>query len=229
MASDATSTLQAESIIGDVLPRDVKLKYNLKVEFPNAKLEKPGQKIDVKDTQPQPTVYVEPVPENEDGCGSYTLLMVDPDLTRRHDTRFGQVRHWLATKCSIGDKGEVIHSKNTTLSPWVGPAPLPVPDVTGKPHPSRYTFIICCDKISTASTKIDPDSLRSEYEGKPGELGKPTQDIIDRMGFNTERFLMKNNLDAIAATFMFVEGSLKSGMNNAALAATAMANKVMGR
>lgn len=98
-----------------------------------------------------------------------------------------------------------------------------------KPHPSRYTFIICCDKISTASTKIDPDSLRSEYEGKPGELGKPTQDIIDRMGFNTERFLMKNNLDAIAATFMFVEGSLKSGMNNAALAATAMANKVMGR
>lgn len=99
-----------------------------------------------------------------------------------------------------------------------------------KPHPSRYTFILCRDRnSSTTSAKIDPDSLRSEYEGKPGELGKPTQDIIDRMGFNTERFLMKNNLDAIAATFMFVEGNLKSGMDNAALTATAMANKAMGK
>lgn len=60
MVSVATSALQAENIIGDILPRDVKLQYNLKVEFPNAKLEQPGQKIDVKDTQPQPTVYVEP-------------------------------------------------------------------------------------------------------------------------------------------------------------------------
>lgn len=106
---------------------------------------------------------------------------------------------------------------------------LDTTDIYSKPHPSRYTFILCRHKDSTPPPKFEPDSLRSHYEGNPGELGKSLQDIIDRMKFNTQHFIEKNNLEVVGATFMLVEGNLKSGVQNAALTATAMAHKIVGK
>jgi hypothetical protein len=98
-----------------------------------------------------------------------------------------------------------------------------------KPHPSRYTFILCRQKENTPSPKFAPDSLRQHYEGSPGELGKASQDIIDRMKFNTQHFIDQNHMQVVAASFMLVEGNMKSGFENAALTATAMAHKIVGK
>jgi hypothetical protein len=110
-----------------------------------------------------------------------------------------------------------------------------VNETKSKPHPSRYTFILCrtknpeADKASSSSlSNLYPDSLRAQYEGTSGELGKPSQDMIDRMKFNTQRFIEKNNLEVVAATFMLVEGNIKSAVTNAGLTTTAMAHKVVG-
>jgi hypothetical protein len=71
--------------------------------------------------------------------------------------------------------------------------------------------------------------LRSHYEGSPGELGKPSQDLIDRMKFNTQHFIERNHMEVVAATFMLVEGNLKSAVENATLTATAVAHKIVGK
>ncbi|KKA18631.1 hypothetical protein T310_7416 [Rasamsonia emersonii CBS 393.64] len=208
---DVTAALEAENIIPDVLAPDTKVPCNLKVVFPSARLEKPGEMIDRDATKYKPTVFV------------------DPDLTRRHDTRFGQVRHWLTTKAAISHSGEVIDSKNTTISSWVGPAPLPGHFMGGKPHPSRYTFILCQHRNEDPPAKFDVDSMRAHYEGLPGELGYPSQDMIDRWKFNTQQFMDRNDLEVVGATYMLVEGDLRSGMANMGLAAEAIANKAVGR
>lgn len=156
--------------------------------------------------------------------------MVDPDLTRRHDTTFGQVRHWLAVRASVDSFGRV-KDLDDTISPYVGPAPMPVPHLPGNSHPSRYTFILCHHKDSAPNPAlhIDPDSLRDEFEGQPGELGKASQDIIDRMRFNTQKFIERNGLEVVGATFMFVEGNLKSGVANLGLTAQGIADKIIGK
>jgi hypothetical protein len=99
-----------------------------------------------------------------------------------------------------------------------------------KPHPSRYTFILCRHKDESAPPpRFDVESLRSHYEGSPGDLGNPPQDIIDRMKFNTQEFIDKNGLEVVGATYMMIEGNLKSAAANAGLTAQAMANKVVGK
>lgn len=47
------------------------------------------------------------------------------DLTKRNDNTFGQVRHWLVTKCPVSATGEVIDSDGVVVSPYVKPAPIP--------------------------------------------------------------------------------------------------------
>lgn len=68
--------------------------------------------------------------------------------------------------------------------------------------------------------------MESKYEGSPNELGKPTQDLFDRWKFNTAQFIMNNNLEVVAATFMLVEGNIKSGVKNAGLMAGAVVDKI---
>jgi len=53
--------------------------------------------------------------------------------------------------------------------------------------------------------------------------------MIDRMRFNTQQFLVKNSLEVVAATFMFIEGNVKSGIANATLLATGLAQKAVGK
>ncbi|RAO72517.1 uncharacterized protein BHQ10_008529 [Talaromyces amestolkiae] len=229
---EITNALTAEGIIPDILPPGTVVPRNLKVDFHTTKLTRPGQMIDREETQTKPTVFVDPPPEEDLSRNIYTLLMVDPDLTVRHDTRFGQVRHWLVSKCSVSSTGEVLDVKGTTHSPWVGPAPLPVHTFTGKPHPSRYTFILCRSKTAHSrggDNKASEELHISEgdqYTGLASDLGKPSQDLFDRWKFNTAQFLEENNLEVVAATYMLVEGNLKSGAANLGLMANAIGNKI---
>lgn len=71
-------------------------------------------------------------------CTLHPRLTVMEDLTRRHDTRFGQVRHWLVTKYSVSSAGEVIDSRARTLSPWIAPAPIPVHHIAGYVYRLEY-------------------------------------------------------------------------------------------
>jgi hypothetical protein len=64
-----------------------------------------------------------------------------------------------------------------------------------------------------------------QYAGVASDLGKPTQDLFDRWKFNTAQFLEQNNLEVVAATYMLVEGNLKSGVANVGLLASAVGHK----
>ncbi|OKL62163.1 hypothetical protein UA08_02161 [Talaromyces atroroseus] len=232
-STDITNTLNAEDVIPDILPTGTIIRHNLKVSFPKAKLDRPGQMIAVNDTQPKPTVFVDPPIEADTLQDIYTLMMVDPDLTHRHDTRFGQVRHWLVTNCSVSSAGEIIDLKARTLSPWIGPAPIPAHHIAEKPHPSRYTFILCKTKSApsekdTRRAKLDDSILQDQYEGLASELGSPSQDLFDRSKFNAQQFIQANNLEVVAATFMLVEGDITSGVRSAGLVANAAGNKIVG-
>ncbi|GAD92937.1 hypothetical protein MGG_14045 [Paecilomyces variotii No. 5] len=230
MTTDVQSFFEKENIIPDILPPGTKIPRNLRVVWPNATLEEPGQMIERDATQPQPTLFVKPSPEDKESEPIYTLLMVDPDLTHRNDKYFGQVRHWLTTRVTVSPSGEVNVSEGQDISPYVGPAPIPAHYFTlGKPHPSRYTFLLLRHKSGTALPELHPDSLRSAYEGEPGEFGKPTQDIIDRMRFSTEKFIERNKMEIVAGTFMLVEGNVKSAVKNASLVAQGLADKMMGK
>ncbi|KAJ9236318.1 hypothetical protein DTO271D3_5790 [Paecilomyces variotii] len=230
MTTDVQTIFEKESIIPDILAPGTKVPRNLKVIWPNAKLEKPGQMIERDATQPQPTLFVEPSPEDKESQPIYTLLMVDPDLTHRNDKYFGQVRHWLTTRVTVSPTGQVNVSNDRDISPYVGPAPIPAHYFTlGKPHPSRYTFLLLRHKTGVALPELNPDSLRAAYEGSPGEFGQPTQDIVDRMRFSTEQFIERNKMEVVAGTFMLVEGNAKSAVKNASLVAQGLADKMMGK
>lgn len=49
------------------------------------------------------------------------------------------------------------------------------------------------------------------------------------MKFNTQHFIEQNHMEVVAATFMLVEGNLKSAVENATLTATAVAHKIVGK
>jgi phosphatidylethanolamine-binding protein len=42
-----------------------------------------------------------------------------------NDTKFGQVRHWLASNVSISDDGQLNIPQEAAISSYIGPAPLP--------------------------------------------------------------------------------------------------------
>jgi hypothetical protein len=83
---DVTSDLQAESIIPDILAAGTIVPRNLRVEFPNARLEKPGQMIDREATQPKPSVFVDP-PVRSHPLGVSETVTNSPCLSRRMRTR----------------------------------------------------------------------------------------------------------------------------------------------
>ena len=64
-----------------------------------------------------------------------------------------------------------------------------------------------------------------QYVGVASDLGKASQDLFDRWKFNTAQFLEDNHLEVVGATYMLVEGSLKSGAANLGLLANAVGHK----
>ncbi|KAK1955782.1 hypothetical protein LY78DRAFT_674832 [Colletotrichum sublineola] len=162
----------------------------------------------------------------------YVLLMVDPDLTRYNDGTFGQVRHWLVAKATINSAGDVLvddASGAVAVSPYVGPAPLAAHLVGIGARPSRYTFLLLRHPQGSGPSSTAAAALRGEYAGaEAGALGGDAQHIVDRMGLDTWGFVERNGLEVVAATFVFVEGNVKSSLTNAALLASGAAQKAVG-
>lgn len=115
--------LRKDNVIPDVLPEGTSLSHGLILKWPSETLDIAGRELSRQGTQAEPVVYVQPVPE--DKRIDYTLIMTDPDLMSTNDTKFGQVRHWLAANLSITEAGEVKIPKDANVSAYVGPAPLP--------------------------------------------------------------------------------------------------------
>jgi len=226
MSQNMATQLQQENVIPDVLSEETALPYQLIAEWPNATLDIPGKHLDREATQSTPTVKLEPAPEEKGNV--YTLIMTDPDLMARNDSNFGQVRHWFATNISVKTTGELNIPPEADYSPYVGPAPLPN---YISPRPHRYVFILTRPRSTgpavAAIQKEDLRELQNEYpaafEGK-----QDLQDLKDRWGFHVQKFMDKNQLDAVAATFMMVGGTFKSAVDNVTMTAQAGLNKAMG-
>ena len=136
-AQERKQALIDNNVITDVLPGNLDLSYDLTVKWPNTTLEKPGEELSRRDTQPEPTLDLNPTPSEP--LSNLVLIMSDPDLMMNDDTYFGQVRHWLVTNVSTKSDGSLSISEGSSLSPYVGPSPLPN-YVYSRPH--RYIFIL---------------------------------------------------------------------------------------
>jgi hypothetical protein len=163
----------------------------------------------------------------------------------RNDSEFGQVRHWLATNLSVKDDGQ-LDIPEDSLSPYIGPAPLPNYMYVGllhspsaqtltmcsKPRPHRYVFILSRPRGSgTDSISVEKEDLTALQQNFPAafEGSQEVQDLKDRWGFHAEKLMAKKKLEPVAATFMLVGGTLKSAAANAGMTVEAGVNKVLGK
>lgn len=122
--SRVADQLHKDNVIPDVLPEGTTLSHDLVINWPpHASLDTPGKELGRQETQSEPSVHVNPAPQEK--RDDYVLIMTDPDLMSTNDTKFGQVRHWLATGLSIKENGEAVIPSDANVSPYVGPAPLP--------------------------------------------------------------------------------------------------------
>ncbi|KAF1979241.1 PEBP-like protein [Bimuria novae-zelandiae CBS 107.79] len=229
MSQDRTQTLREHKVIPDVLPVETELSYDLKVKFPSATLDAPGKELGREETQPQPKLYLDPQPQEKHT--DYVLLCIDPDLMANNDQSFGQVRHWFSTNIAVKEDGEleIYTAPQFDIAPYVGPALLPN---YISPRPHRYVFILARPssggQISVSAE--DFQKLQEPYAAAfKGAQKEGVQDLKDRWGFNTEKFLEMKELKTEAATFMLVGGTLKSAAANMALSGQAIADKVLGR
>jgi phosphatidylethanolamine-binding protein len=71
----------------------------------------------------------------------------------------------------------------------------------------------------------DLQKLQKDYPNA-FEGSQNVQDLKDRLGFNAQKFLEEKNLKVEAVTFMLVDGTLKSTIDNLSMTAQAAANKV---
>lgn len=144
-----------------------------------------------------------------------------------NDANFGQVRHWLATGISIRDSGELVIPSEGTVSPYVGPAPLPN-YITPRPH--RYIFILARPSSGSGKVEITAPELRELQKPYPaamsGKQQAEVQDLKDRWGFNAYQFIKNKDLHVEAAIYMRVGGTLKSAATNMGLTGQAVVNKV---
>ncbi|EFQ35604.1 hypothetical protein CGRA01v4_04086 [Colletotrichum graminicola] len=231
--TDVAKTFQEHNVIPDVLPAGTKIPYNLGVHWPAVSLRTPAERLHRDRVQEQPKVTTNFKPDDA-SRGEYVLLMVDPDLTHYNDGTFGQVRHWLVANATLNNAGDVLVDDAdgaVAVSPYVGPAPLAAHLIGVGARPSRYTFLLLRHAGSSAATPpaaLDAATLRGEYAGDAGALGGDAQHIVDRMGFDTRAFIETNGLEVVAATFMFVEGNVKSSLTNAELLVSGVAQKAVG-
>ncbi|KAK2053083.1 PEBP-like protein [Colletotrichum caudatum] len=229
--TDVTKIFEEHNVIPDVLPAGTKIPYNLGVHWPTVSLRAPAERLHRDRVQEQPKVTTNFKPDGASG-DKYVLLMVDPDLTRYNDGTFGQVRHWLVVDATLNHAGDVLVDANdaVAVSPYVGPAPLAAHLIGVGARPSRYTFLLLrhVGGPPPAAGALDAATLRGEYAGDAGALGGDAQHIVDRMGFGTRAFIEANGLEVVAATFVFVEGNVKSSLKNAALLVSGSAQKAVG-
>ncbi|KAF2665468.1 PEBP-like protein [Microthyrium microscopicum] len=224
MSQDRTAILHQNKVIPDVLPESTSVEYGLIVEWPNVSIDVPGKELDREATQPEPTLQLNPTPDEKHD--DYVLIMADPDLLGENDANFGQVRHWLATGVSVDTSGKVVVPKESAISPYIGPAPLPN-YISARPH--RYVFILSRPSSSSGQVNISHDDLQALQKDYPALSGsQQSQDLIDRWGFNAQKLLEQKQLKVVAATVMLVGGTLKSAVDNMAMTGQAVFNKATG-
>jgi len=224
--SKSTAQFSKDKVIPDVLEQGTALDQStLVIKWPNATLDAPGKELDRQATQPEPTLSLDPAPE--ESHDDYVLIMTDPDLMTANDTGFGQVRHWLAVNVSVKPDGQLEIPKEGNVSPYVGPAPLPN---YVSPRPHRYVFILSRPYDSQSGpVSISNDELRDLQNEYPAfEGSQELQDLKDRWAFDAQKLMNKKKLKTVAATYMFVGGNLQSTVDNLGMTAKAAADKVMG-
>ncbi|KAH7406675.1 hypothetical protein DE146DRAFT_648090 [Phaeosphaeria sp. MPI-PUGE-AT-0046c] len=139
----------------------------------------------------------------------------------KDDNYFGQVRHWLVTNISIEASGYLSISSGSEVSSYVPASPLPN-YLYARPH--RYVFIVARAPKSLEVTKADLRELQKLYVAAMAGC-QEWQDIKDRRGFNAQKFIEMKGLKLEAATFVRVEGTVKSGMETTEMMAQGMANR----
>ncbi|KAK3216748.1 hypothetical protein GRF29_1g873704 [Pseudopithomyces chartarum] len=230
MSQDRTQILREHKVIPDVLPEGTTLSHDLKVVFPEATLDTPGQELGREETQPEPRLFLDPVPQEKHN--DYVLILTDPDLMSNNDQSFGQVRHWFTTNVSLTDNGEltVYPSPQYNISPYIGPAPLPN-YLYSRPH--RYIFILARPLSSTHPLSISAEDFEKLQEpfaaAFKGAQRGDVQDLKDRWGFDARRLCEEKGLGVEAVTFMRVGGTVRSAGANAVMMGEAVVDKVLGR
>jgi hypothetical protein len=143
------------------------------------------------------------------------------DLMMNKDTYFGQVRHWLVTNVATTTSGELSLPTESTVSPYVGPAPLPN-YLYARPH--RYVFILAS---STSPVTVTNDDLREIQKMYTAAIAgnQEAQDIKDRWGFDVRTLIEMKGLKVEAVNFMRVGGTVKSAAAHAGMLAQSVANK----
>ena len=204
------------ALVPDVFSKTLDVNYHVRVQWPEASLESPGQELDREKTQYRPQVFLDPPPPEP--LENLVLMMVDPDLMMDNDTYFGQVRHWLVSGMTTKLDGSLLSYGSTSdISTYVGPAPLPN-YLYSRPH--RYVFIVA-RATSIEGIKITPEDLRALQEQEPYpaafEGKQEVQDLKDRWGFNAQKLIEKKGLKVEGVTFMRVGGNLKSAVANMAM------------
>lgn len=71
MSQDRTQILREHKVIPDVLPEGTTLSHDLKVVFPEATLDTPGQELGREETQPEPRLFLDPVVRPHSSCEIY--------------------------------------------------------------------------------------------------------------------------------------------------------------
>ncbi|GAA6008656.1 YbhB/YbcL family Raf kinase inhibitor-like protein [Rhodotorula paludigena] len=207
---DLITTLREAEVIPHVLPDGVASSVNgpLLVRYPEYTISK-GEAIPRAATLSQPEIEF---PE-ADTSASYTIIMTDPDLLKKHDTLSGQVRHWLETgiKFDATSKRTTLSTQPVARNDYVPPSPA---HGTGK---HRYVFIAAKEP--------------AEYTGPQGKdypLTGPA-DLKDRMKWSAKQYIQEEGLTVEAVGWMEVDADLAATMDNIALTAEAIKNKVLGK
>ena len=139
------------------------------------------------------------------------------------DTYFGQVRHWLVTNISSNPDGSLSIPQDGTISPYIGPAPLPN---YMYPRPHRYVFVLARGTGRIEITPEDLKELQKPYAAAISGNQGAVQDLKDRWGFNAQKVIEKKGLKVEAVNFMRVGGTLKSAAANMVMMGQAVTNKV---
>jgi hypothetical protein len=145
------------------------------------------------------------------------------DLMTNNDTYFGQVRHWLVTNISTSSSGTLSLPSESTISPYIGPAPLPN-YLYARPH--RYVFIVASSPTPVTITNDEMRELQKPYAVAMAG-NQDAQDIKDRWGFDARKLIEMKGLKIEAVNFMRVGGTVKSAAAHTGMLAQGMANKVV--
>jgi len=201
-APNISAALKEHDVIGDVVtdPYASQTTGLLGIRYNNQDLA-PGATLPRVDTLSPPEISFTGAQDDE----SYVVIMVDPDLFKKHDTLSGQVRHWVQELTFTNGKGRLgaVITEYVPCTPQYG---------TGA---HRYVFLLCRQGVDKVSTS---DFVRA-----------PEEDLKDRMSFYVQDYMTAKNMGLVAANFMYVSADAKSAVENVGMAGQTLLNMALGK